>query len=401
MMRQFGLRAGTWMLAGALTAMLTAACAATSHGGTPSTGPGDEIATMRLRGDAPALDRGVLTYSMLTSLPVQQTASFDVEVTDVGKGPERSAFARESHGWFVAPQDVPAGGFVSVQSICSGLTCVPRFSSTRQPVTGPGRTATWRWDVSARSPGEARILLIVTSYGRRAKIVRRETSVLVRVAVQSSPLYVLKKYLDAHQEVVLLLVCGVLAAAGALGAALALLRKVGRGDARATSPGVDISQANTEPIGTTPDRPMPIALPAARSVLGRKALLWLLPIDAAAGGLAILIVSSSTSASPGLAAIAGAVVVVTLPLYFLPVIIAYLRPAPDRASVVIVSILLGWTYVGWVIALALAVRDRRPAIMVLTQPGIAHPRTVANPVPVPREEPDASRAGQGPCHNRG
>ena len=384
MMRQFGLRAGTWMLVGAFMAMLTAACGATSHEATPSTGPGDEIATMRLRGDARALDRGVLTYSMLTSLRVQQTTSLDVEVTDVGKGPERSAFAPESHGWYVAPQDVPAGGFVSVQSICSGgLTCVPRFSSTRQAVTGPGRSATWRWDVAARSPGEARILLIATSYGRRAKIVLRETSVLVRVAVQSSPLYVLKKFFHAHQEVVVLLLCGVLAVAGALGAALALLRKVGRGIARATSPGADMSQADTAPLGTTPDRPMPIALPTARPVLGRKALLWLLPIDAAAGGLAILIVSSSTSASLGLAAIAAAVVVVTLPLYVLPVIIAYLRPAPDRASVVIVSMFLGWTYVGWVIALALAVRDRRPAIMVLTQPGTAHPRTVPNRAPVP------------------
>ena len=396
MMRQFGLRAGTWILACAFTAMLTTACAATSHRTTSGAGPGKDIMTMKLQGDAPARDRGVLTYSMLTSLPVQQTTSFEVEVTDVGKGPERNAFAQESQGWFVAPQDVPAGGSVSVQSICSGgLTCVPRFSLTRQAVTGPGRSATWRWDVAARSPGEGRIRLIATSYGRRAKIVLRETSVLVRVAVQSSPLYVLRRYFDAHQELVVLVLCGVLAAAGALGVALALLRKVGRGHARATSPGADISEANTEPIGTTPNRPMPIALPAGRSVLGRKALLWLFPIDAAAGGLAILIVTSGTSASLGLAAIAAAAVVVALPLYILPVLIAYLRPAPDRASVVIVSIFLGWTYVGWVIALALAVRDRRPAMMVLTQPGNTHPRTVANPVPVPREDQDASRAGQG------
>jgi len=395
-MRQFGLRAGTWMLAGTFTAMLTVACGVTSHRALPGAGPGKEIATMRLRGDAPARDRGVLTYSMLTSLPVQQTTSFAVEVTDVGRGPERTAFAQESHGWFVAQQDVPVGGFVSVQSICSGgLTCVPRFSSTRQAVTGPGRSATWRWDVAARSPGEARIQLIATSYGRRGRIVLRETSVLVRVAVQSSPLYVLKKYFGAHHEVVILLICGILAAAGALGAALALVRKVVRGDARATSPGADISEANTEPFGTAPDRPMPLALPPARPVLGRKALLWLFAIDAAAAGLTILIVSSGTSASFGLAAIAAAIVVVALPLYFLPVLIAYLRPAPDRASVVIVSILLGWTYVGWVIALALAVRDRRPAIMVLTQPGNVHPRTVVNRVPAPREEPDSSRAGQG------
>jgi hypothetical protein len=108
MMRQFGLRAGTWMMVGAFTAMLAVACGVTAHGATPGTAPGMQIATMRLLDDARGLDRGVLTYSKLTSLQVQQTTSFEVEVTDVGKGPERSAFARESHGWFVAPQDVRA-----------------------------------------------------------------------------------------------------------------------------------------------------------------------------------------------------------------------------------------------------------------------------------------------------
>jgi hypothetical protein len=206
--------------------------------------------------------------------------------------------------------------------------------------------------------------------------------------VQSSPLYVLKKYFDAHEGVVVLLASGLLAATAALGAALALLRKVGRGNARATSTGADLSEADTEPMPTPPlQRPLPIALPAARPMLGWKALRWLLAIDAVAGGLAILIVRSTTSASLDLAAIAAAAVVVTLPLYFLPVIIAYLRPVPDRASVVIVSIFLGWTYVGWVAALALAVRDRRPTILLLPQQGNAHPRTVTSRNPVLREEP--------------
>src|SRR5215469_7592900 len=137
-MRQFGLRAGTWMLACAFTAMLTAACAAASHGAPSGAGPGKDIMTMRLQGDAPARDRGVLTYSMLTSLPVQQTTSFEVKVTDVGKGRERSPFPQESQGWFVATQYVTVGGFVSVHTICSGrLPCVPRFSLPRQTVTGP------------------------------------------------------------------------------------------------------------------------------------------------------------------------------------------------------------------------------------------------------------------------
>src|SRR5260370_40539664 len=101
---------------------------------------------MRLSMVERALDRGVLTYSTLTTLQVQQTTSFDVKVTDVGRGPECSAFARESRGRFVAPQDVPTGGIVSVQSICSGgLACTPLSSSTRQASARPGQSATGRW----------------------------------------------------------------------------------------------------------------------------------------------------------------------------------------------------------------------------------------------------------------
>ena len=49
MIRRFGLRIGAWMVAGALMAMLAAACGATSHVTTPRTGPGYRIFTMRLQ----------------------------------------------------------------------------------------------------------------------------------------------------------------------------------------------------------------------------------------------------------------------------------------------------------------------------------------------------------------
>jgi hypothetical protein len=371
------------MVAGALMAMLAAACGATSQATMPRTGFGSGIFTMSLLRRNHALDRDAWTHSAISSLQVRQTASFEVELTGVGNGP-----------------DVVTGGFVSVQSMCSrGLTCTPRSSSTPRAVPGPGRSARWRWEVAAISPGQAQILLLITSYSRRSNIALRETSV-VHVTVLSTPLYVLEHYFDVHNVVIGLLAAGLLAVAAVLGVALALLRKVAGARAGATSARVGHSEADTEPLRTHLYRRLPIAFPVARLTQAWKTLLWLLPIDIAAGGLAIWIVRSSASVSIGVAVISAAAVVVALPVYFLPVIIAYLRPAPDRASVAIVGIFLGWTYVGWVVALAMAVRDRQPAIVVMTERGHAHARKHANSNPLLREGGSAVRGQDSPARTR-
>jgi len=50
---------------------------------------------------------------------------------------------------------------------------------------------------------------------------------------------------------------------------------------------------------------------------------------------------------------------IVLALYFLPSIIALARHVPHRASVVVINVFLGWTFIGWVVALAMSVRSRR------------------------------------------
>jgi hypothetical protein len=42
-----------------------------------------------------------------------------------------------------------------------------------------------------------------------------------------------------------------------------------------------------------------------------------------------------------------------LALYFLPSIIAIPRKVPNIGSVVVVNFFLGWTFIGWVVALAM------------------------------------------------
>jgi Superinfection immunity protein len=358
MMKRFWLRAGTCALAGAVIGPACAAFAAPSYAASPGQA-GAQISTMSLIRKHPAPDRGVMTYSKLTVMQARQAASFEVEVTDVGRGPERSAAVRVPRARVVAPQDVPTGGIVSVQIVCSnGLTCTSR-SSVRQVIASQGRSGVWRWNVAAGSPGAAWILLVATSYRRGSNAVLDRTSEFVHVKIQATPLYYLESGLHADRAVVLLALGGVLVAAGVLGAVLALRRRVRHGEGATTTPRPDLSVALTEPLR------LPAGLsggpaPAARPTLSRRALLWLALIDVAAGGLVMVVVRATTAKPPGFAIAAGAVIAGALPLYFLPLIIGYLRAAPDRASMAVINVFLGWTYIGWVAALALAVRDRRP-----------------------------------------
>jgi hypothetical protein len=46
--------------------------------------------------------------------------------------------------------------------------------------------------------------------------------------------------------------------------------------------------------------------------------------------------------------------VIVVGLYFLPTIIAVSRKVPHIGSVVVINLFLGWTFIGWVVALAMA-----------------------------------------------
>ena len=88
-------------------------------------------------------------------------------------------------------------------------------------------------------------------------------------------------------------------------------------------------------------------------------------------------------------------------LYVLPMIIGCIRRVPDIGSVIVINILLGWTLVGWALALAMALRSAasaHPVVQVVQNvpsgqpgpaPGLADPggwagRPGASP---PREDP--------------
>jgi hypothetical protein len=62
------------------------------------------------------------------------------------------------------------------------------------------------------------------------------------------------------------------------------------------------------------------------------------------------------ASSSGGAAVTLLVVIVGIGLYFLPTIVAVTRKVTNQGSVFVINFFLGWTFVGWVVSLAMACR---------------------------------------------
>jgi hypothetical protein len=66
------------------------------------------------------------------------------------------------------------------------------------------------------------------------------------------------------------------------------------------------------------------------------------------------IVLASSSGGGGGVAVFGALLLIGL--YFLPTIVAVARKVTNQGSVAVINFFLGWTLLGWVVALAMACR---------------------------------------------
>ena len=75
------------------------------------------------------------------------------------------------------------------------------------------------------------------------------------------------------------------------------------------------------------------------------------------------------------------VLTVLLAVYFLPTIIAVCQSHRNTASIVVVNFFLGWTMVGWVLAVAWA----------LSNASGSKPEPASKPLPAPSPEPPAKR----------
>ena len=103
--------------------------------------------------------------------------------------------------------------------------------------------------------------------------------------------------------------------------------------------------------------------------------------------------AAALASSAGVSALAVIVFLVvgciSLAAYLAPGIVASWRKVPNQGSVWVINILLGWTLIGWGVALAMACRSKYQAIMTPygQQPYGMYPP----PPPPPGFQPPATR----------
>lgn len=74
--------------------------------------------------------------------------------------------------------------------------------------------------------------------------------------------------------------------------------------------------------------------------------------------------AAASSANPAVGII---VAILAILAYWLPSIVAVIRRVPNIGSVIVVDMLLGWTVIGWIVALAMAFRSKPPPAPPWTQ----------------------------------
>jgi len=75
------------------------------------------------------------------------------------------------------------------------------------------------------------------------------------------------------------------------------------------------------------------------------------------GKLTVISVAQADSAGAG-AGVLVVFLIIGVAAYFLPTIVAIMRKVPNVGSVIVLNMLLGWTFVGWVISMAMACRSQ-------------------------------------------
>jgi hypothetical protein len=69
-------------------------------------------------------------------------------------------------------------------------------------------------------------------------------------------------------------------------------------------------------------------------------------------------------------------------IYFLPTIVALVRRGRDPGTAAVINLFLGWTFIGWVVALAIACRSRVEPIVIGPQTIVLAPSVpIAPPAP--------------------
>src|SRR5258708_32907593 len=84
-------------------------------------------------------------------------------------------------------------------------------------------------------------------------------------------------------------------------------------------------------------------------------------------------------------------------LYFIPSVVALVRGTEDTGMVIVLNVFLGWTFLGWVVSLALAFASSRPRPSYPYLPTAASPQPyLAAPIPHVQTSHAPQPAGDSP-----
>lgn len=88
-------------------------------------------------------------------------------------------------------------------------------------------------------------------------------------------------------------------------------------------------------------------------------------VPAILAGLAVQLgIFEAVLGNSSLGLLAGPLFVAVLAAYWLPTLVAYLRQMPNVAPIALVNGLLGWSGIGWIIALVMACSQRVAPVTV-------------------------------------
>ncbi len=76
---------------------------------------------------------------------------------------------------------------------------------------------------------------------------------------------------------------------------------------------------------------------------------------------------AASSANSGSTAGTVIIILVAVIAYWTPAVIAWIRHVPNAGSVTVINAFLGWTFIGWIVALAMACRSNPPQVNVIQQ----------------------------------
>jgi Superinfection immunity protein len=81
------------------------------------------------------------------------------------------------------------------------------------------------------------------------------------------------------------------------------------------------------------------------------------------------------------------VIVIAFGAYWAPTIVGWRRHVPNLGSIIVLNFLLGWTLVGWAVALAMSVKTIAPPVTLMQAQGWAQPPPGYPPYGPPQPQP--------------